>query len=284
MSAETSPTVRRRRLASELRRLRTERGMSMQAVADHMDMTTASLSRIETGRRGIRPRDLRSLLDLYEIVDPEREALLALSREAQQKGWWKQYGNVLSGEYATLIGLEAEAGSVQNYEQSLVPGLLQTEAYTRAITTAFRPGDSTDEIDRLVSVRLKRQERLDDSDFNLSVIVSEAVLCQHIGGAAVRAEQLRHLVDANRRSNVMVQVLPFRAGEHAALTGSFTILRFPGTNNMDIVYLENMTSAVYLEEAPEVHTYESVFDYLKASALSPNDSASMLIEVAERLA
>ncbi|RSN14085.1 hypothetical protein DMB42_05875 [Nonomuraea sp. WAC 01424] len=134
-------------------------------------------------------------------------------------------------------------------------------------------------------MRLKRQERLDDSDFNLSVIVSETVLCQHIGGAAVRAEQLRHLAEANRRRNVMVQVLPFRVGEHAALTGSFTILRFPGNaNNMDIVYLENMTSAVYLEEAPEVHTYESVFDYLKASALSPNDSASMLMEVAERLA
>ncbi|MFD1542569.1 helix-turn-helix domain-containing protein [Nonomuraea guangzhouensis] len=284
MTAETSPTVRRRRLASELRRLRNERGMSMQAVADHMEITTASLSRIETGRRGIRPRDLRFLLDLYEIVDPEREALLALNREAQQKGWWRQYGNVLSGEYATLIGLEAEAGSVQNYEQSLVPGLLQTEAYTRVITAAFRPGDSPDEIDHLVAVRLKRQERINDRDFTLSAIVSEAVLCQHIGSASVRAEQLKHLAEMNQRANVMVQVLPFRAGAHAALTGPFSILRFPGANNMDIVYLENMTSAVYLEEAPEVGTYESVFDYLKASALSPNDSASMLIEVTERLA
>ncbi|MFG1704465.1 helix-turn-helix domain-containing protein [Nonomuraea sp. M3C6] len=284
MPAETSPTVRRRRLAAELRRLRTERDMSMQLVAERMDMTAASLSRIETGRRGIRPRDLRILLDLYDVTETERETLLSLAREAQQKGWWQQYGNVLPSEYATLIGLEAEASTVRNYEQSLVPGLLQTEAYTRAITTAFRPSDSPEEIDRLVAVRLKRQERLDESAFNLSAIISEAVIHQHVGTPAIRADQLRHLANANRRPNVMIQVLPFRAGEHAALTGSFSIVGFPAPSDMDIVYLENMTSAVYLEEPSEVRRYESVFDYLKASALSPNDSASMLIEVSGGLA
>ncbi|MCA2175051.1 helix-turn-helix domain-containing protein [Nonomuraea glycinis] len=284
VSAETSPTVRRRRLASELRRLRTDRDMSMQVVAKRMEMTAASLSRIETGRRGIRPRDLRALLDLYSVAGNEREELLALSREAQQKGWWQQYGSVLSSEYATLIGLEAEASTVENFEQSLVPGLLQTEAYARAITAVFRPGDSPEDIDGLVAVRLKRQERLRDSEFNLSVIVSEAVTCQHVGSPEVRAEQFRHLAQANRQANVMVQVLPFRAGEHAALTGSFSILGFPATTDQDIVYLENMTSAVYLEEPPEVRMYKSVYDYLKAAALSPKDSASMLIKVAEGLA
>ncbi|MEV1240780.1 helix-turn-helix transcriptional regulator [Nonomuraea sp. NPDC049750] len=283
MAVETSPTVRRRRLASELRRLRTERDLAMQTVADRMEMTAASLSRIETGRRGIKPRDLRALLGLYEVPEADQEALLDLAREARQKGWWQQYGNVLSTEYATLIGLEAEASTIRNYEQALVPGLLQTEAYTRAVTTVFRPADSPEEIDRLVSVRLKRQERLDDSAFELSVILGEAVLRQSIGTPAIMAEQLSRLAEASRKPNVMVQVLPFRAGAHPALTGSFSLVGFPASSDMDVVYLENMTSAVYLEEAPGVRSYGSVFDYLRAAALSPNDSATMLMEASEAL-
>ncbi|MBT2229384.1 helix-turn-helix transcriptional regulator [Nonomuraea sp. NEAU-A123] len=283
VTAETSPTVRRRRLASELRRLRTERDLPMQSVADRMEMTAASLSRIETGRRGIKSRDLRALLGLYEVPETDQEALLALAREAQQKGWWQQHANVLTTEYATLIGLEAEASTIRNYEQSLVPGLLQTEAYARSVTTAFRPGDSSEETDRLVSVRLKRQERLDDSAFELSAILGEAVIRQSIGTPAIMAEQLSYLAKASRKPNIMVQVLPFRAGGHPALTGSFSIVGFPAYSDMDVVYLENMTSAVYLEEASEVRSYGTVFDYLRAAALSPNDSATMLIEASEAL-
>ncbi len=255
----------------------------MQIVAEQMEMAAASISRIETGRRGIKPRDLRALLDIYEIVGAERESLLDLAREAQQKGWWQKYANVLPGEYSTLIGLEAEARLVRHYSQSLVPGLLQTGAYAHAVTIAARPGDPPDEIDRLVSIRLKRQERLNDGTFELAAILSEAVIRQSIGTSALMSDQLRQLVEVGERPNVMLQILPFRAGEHGALTGSFSIVGFPVPSDMDVVYLENMISAVYLEEAPEVRAYESVFDYLRAAALSPNDSRTMLIGALEDL-
>lgn len=246
-------------------------------------MATATISRIETGRRSIRLRDLRALLDIYEIDGAERESLLNLAREAQEKGWWQKYANVLPGEYSTFIGLEAEARLIRHYNQSLVPGLLQTEAYARAVTVATRPGESSEEIDRLVSIRLKRQERLDDNSFELAVILSETVIRQSIGPTALMADQLRWLVQASERSNVMLQILPLRAGEHGALTGSFSIVGFPTPSDMDVVYLENMISAVYLEEAQEVRSYEGVFDYLRAAALSPNDSRAMLVEVLEDL-
>lgn len=245
-------------------------------------MTAASLSRLETGRRGIRPRDLRLFLDLYQVGEPEREALLTLAREAQQRGWWQNYGNVLPSEYATLIGLEAEAVTVRNYEQTLVPGLLQTEAYARAIIEAFRPSDSPDEISRLVAVKMERQKRLtDDRPLELSVVLGEGVVRQHVGTTETAAEQLRRLAD--RRPNVMVQVLPYRAGAHPALAGSFNIVGFPAPSDLDVVYLENMASALYLEEAADVRKYGTVFDYLRAAALSPNDSADMLLQAADRL-
>ncbi|WP_449329172.1 helix-turn-helix domain-containing protein [Sphaerisporangium aureirubrum] len=276
-----SPTVRRRRLASELRRLRIQRGMSMQEVADRIEITAASLSRLETGRRGIRPRDLRHFLDLYEVGGPEREALLALARESQQRGWWQNYGNVLTSEYATLIGLEAEALTVRNYEQTLVPGLLQTEEYARAIIEAFRPGDTPEEVSRLVAVKMERQKRLTGGvPLELSVILGEGVTRQFVGTAEVTAEQLRLL--AVRRPNVMVQVLPYGAGAHPALTGSFNIVGFPAPSHIDVVYLENMSSALYLEDAEDVRKYGSVFDYLRAAALGPNDSADLLIKAAEK--
>ncbi|MFG1873848.1 helix-turn-helix domain-containing protein [Sphaerisporangium sp. NPDC049003] len=282
MPPETSPTVRRRRLASELRRLRVERGMSMQEVAERIEITAASLSRLETGRRGIRPRDLRFFLDLYEVGEPEREDLLTLAREAQQRGWWQNYSNLLPSEYATLIGLEAEAATIRNYTQTLVPGLLQTEAYARAIIEAFRPNDSPDEISRLVTVRMERQKRLTgDRPLELSVVLGEGVIRQHVGTPEITAEQLRRLAD--RRPNVMVQVLPYRAGAHPALTGSFSIVGFPASSDLDVVYLENMSSALYLEEADDVRKYGMVSDYLRAAALSPNDSADMLLEAADRL-
>jgi transcriptional regulator with XRE-family HTH domain len=282
MPSDTSPTVRRRRLASELRRLRLERGMSMQEVAEQIEMTAASLSRLETGRRGIRPRDLRLFLDLYQVDEPDREDLLTLAREAQQRGWWQNYGNVLPSEYATLIGLEAEAVTVRNYEQTLVPGLLQTEAYARAIIEAFRPSDSPEEVSRLVAVKMERQKRLTDNrPLELSVILGEGVIRQHVGTTETTTEQLRRLAD--RRANVMVQVLPYHAGAHPALTGSFNIVGFPTPSDLDVVYLENMSSALYLEEADDVRKYGIVFDYLRAAALSPNDSADMLVQAADRL-
>ncbi|MFF5110663.1 helix-turn-helix domain-containing protein [Streptosporangium sp. NPDC000509] len=284
MAADTSPTVRRRRLASELRRLRVERGLSMQEVAERMDLTAASVSRIETGRRGIRPRDLRAFLDMYEVPEVDREPLMALSREARQRGWWQNYGDVLPGEYATLIGLEAEAASVRTYQQTLVPGLLQTEEYAWAVVAATRPGDAEEEIERRVSVRMERQKRLaDDHPLELSVVLGEGVVRQHMGTTEITATQLKYLAEVGRRPNIMIQVLPYRAGAHQAMTGSFNIVGFPAPSDLDVIYLENMSSGLYLEDSADVRRYVAVFDYLRAAALSPADTAVMLMNASNNL-
>ncbi|MEV8637309.1 helix-turn-helix transcriptional regulator [Streptosporangium sp. NPDC051023] len=276
--------MRRRRLASELRRLRTESGLTMQEVADRLGFAAASISRIETGRRGLRPRDLKAFLDLYNVPEEDREALAVLAREAQQRGWWQNYGDVLPSEYATLIGLEAEATSVRTYQQTLVPGLLQTAGYARAVVEASRPNDTPDEVDRRVAVRMERQKRLmDGSPLELSVILGEGVVHQHVGTAQTTAEQFRHLAEANRRPNIMVQVLPYRAGAHPAITGSFNIVGFPAHSDLDVIYLENMASGLYLEDATDVRRYVGVFDYLRAVALSPADSMAMLMDASTNL-
>ncbi|WP_406317912.1 helix-turn-helix domain-containing protein [Streptosporangium sp. NBC_01639] len=285
MAADTSPTVRRRRLASELRRLRIEHGLSMQEVADRMDLTAASVSRIETGRRGIRPRDLRAFLDMYEVPEADREALLALSKEARQRGWWQNYGDVLPGEYATLIGLEAEATSIRTYQQTLVPGLLQTAEYAQTVIAASRPGDAPEEVERRVAVRMERQKRLTEGDcLELSVILGEGVVHQHVGTAQITTDQLQHLTEISRRPNIMVQILPYRAGAHPAMTGSFTLVGFPAPSDMDVIYLENMSSGLYLEDATNIRRYISVFDYLRAAALSPADTTAMLMGALKNLA
>ncbi|MFI6885949.1 helix-turn-helix domain-containing protein [Streptosporangium canum] len=284
MAADTSPTVRRRRLASELRRLRIEHGLSMQEVAERMDLTAASISRMETGRRGIRPRDLRAFLDMYGVVETSREPLLALAKEARQRGWWQNYGDVLPGEYATLIGLEAEAASTRTYQQTLVPGLLQTAEYARSVIAASRPGDTPEDVERRASVRMERQKRLTGQDpLELSVILGEGVVHQHVGTAQITADQFHHLAEANRRPNVMIQILPYRAGAHPAMTGSFTIVGFPAPSNLDVIYLENMSSGLYLEDAADVRRYVTVFDYLRAAALSPADTTAMLMDASKNL-
>ncbi|MEV4249592.1 helix-turn-helix transcriptional regulator [Streptosporangium canum] len=284
MAADTSPTVRRRRLASELRRLRTEHGLSMQEVAERMDLTAASISRMETGRRGIRPRDLRAFLDMYGVAETDREPLLALAKEARQRGWWQNYGDVLPGEYATLIGLEAEAASTRTYQQTLVPGLLQTAEYARSVIAASRPGDTPEDVERRASVRMERQKRLTDQDpLELSVILGEGVVHQHMGTAQITADQFHHLAEANRRPNVMIQILPYRAGAHPAMTGSFTIVGFPAPSDLDVIYLENMSSGLYLEDAADVRRYVTVFDYLRAAALSPADTTAMLMDASKNL-
>lgn len=256
----------------------------MQEVADRLGFAAASISRIETGRRGLRPRDLKAFLDLYNVPEEDREALAVLAREAQQRGWWQNYGDVLPSEYATLIGLEAEATSVRTYQQTLVPGLLQTAGYARAVVEASRPNDTPDEVDRRVAVRMERQKRLmDGSPLELSVILGEGVVHQHVGTAQTTAEQFRHLAEANRRPNIMVQVLPYRAGAHPAITGSFNIVGFPAHSDLDVIYLENMASGLYLEDATDVRRYVGVFDYLRAVALSPADSMAMLMDASTNL-
>lgn len=281
-----SPTVRHRRLTSELRRLRAESGLTRDEVAGQLDWHPTKITRIETGQwTRLNLRDVRDLLDIYGLTDEQhREMLLQLARESRQKGWWHSYGDVLPSEYAHFIGLEAESSSLRTYQQVLVPGLLQTEEYARAAIRAFRPGDTEDEIGRRVAVRLQRQQRVaQERSLHLSGVLGEGVIRQLVGDPAVTADQFRFLADVGRLPNVMIQILPYAAGAHAAMMGSFEILGFPEPIDPDVVYLENMSSALFLEEQADVTRYTQVFDYLRATARSPQETSDMLRSAAEEL-
>lgn len=281
-----SPTVRHKRLTSELRRLRADSGLTRDEVAGRLDWHPTKITRIETGQwTRLNLRDVRDLLDIYGVTDEsQREAFIQLARDARQRGWWHSYGDVLPSEYSHFIGLEAEAASVRTYQQVLVPGLLQAESYTRAVVQAFRPTDTPEGIDRRTAVRHERQRRvIEERSLQFSAILGEGVVHQRVGGPAVMTDQLRFLADAGDLPNVMVQILPYSAGAHGAMIGSFEILGFPEPIDPDVVYLENMASALFLEEPDDIARYVQVFDYLRATALSPQASGDMLRAAAEEL-
>jgi len=276
--------MRRRRLAAELLRLREAAGLTQEEVAGRLEWDPSKLSRIENRQVGIIARDLRKLLDMYGVTDVEqREGYFAMAREGKQRAWWQSYGDVIPSEYGTLIGLETEAVTISSYGQELVPGLLQTADYARAVIRAFRPDDTADEITRRVEVRLARQAVLArDDPPRLWAVISEAVVRRAVGGQAVMAEQLRALASERERSVVTVQVLPFSAGEHPAMAGSFVILDFPDPEPA-AVYLENASSALYLERITDVQRYAGMFRFVQAAALGPKESRDMLIAAAHEL-
>ena len=279
-----SPTMRRRRLAAELRRLREAAGVTQEEVAGRLEWDPSKLSRIENRQVGIIARDLRKLLDMYEVTDEaQRDGYFAMGREGKQRAWWQSYGDVTPGEYGTLIGLEAEAATISNYEQELVPGLLQTEDYAHAVIRAFRRDDSEEEISRRVELRLARQQVLvRDDPPRLWAVISEAVVRRVVGGPAVMAAQLRKLASERDRPVVTVQVLPFEAGEHPAMTGSFVSLDFPAPEP-GTVYVENASSALYLERVTDIERYAETFRFVLAAALGPKESRDMLIVAAQEL-
>jgi transcriptional regulator with XRE-family HTH domain len=281
-----SPTVRHKRLTAELARLRAESGLTRDDVAGRLEWDPSKISRIERGNWSrLSLRDVRDLLDIYGVTDEaQREALVQLARDSRQKGWWQSYGDVLMSGYAHFIGLETAASSVRTYQQALVPGLFQTESYARAVIQGFRPGDSAEEVDQNVAVRLQRQRRVTgERSLQVSAVLGEGVLRQIVGDPGVTASQFRFLVEASRLPNVLIQVLPYTSGAHGALMGSFEILGFPETIDPDVVYVENMTSSLFLEEPDDLSRHARVFDYLRATALSPQATRDMLAAAAEEL-
>jgi transcriptional regulator with XRE-family HTH domain len=282
--AAHSPTMRRRRLAAELRRLREAAGLTQEEVAGQLEWDPSKLSRIENRQVGIIARDLRKLLDMYGITDEaQREGYFAMAREGKQRAWWQSFGDVIPSEYGTLIGLETEAAMISSYGQELIPGLLQTADYARSVIRAFRPDDTADEIARRVEVRMARQEVLAHEDPpRLWAVISEAVVRRAVGGRAVMAAQLRALASERERPVVTVQILPFSAGEHPAMAGSFVILDFPDPEP-SAVYLENASSALYLERITDVQRYAGMFRFVQAAALGPRESRDMLVTAAQEL-
>lgn len=272
------PTMRRRRVAGELRRLRESARLTIEEVADKLECSASKISRIETGHVGVTPRDVRDMLELYGVAGDGREALVQLAREARTRGWWHAYNEVFTGAF---VGLEADASSLRAYQALLVPGLLQTERYARAVIRALRPDATDTEIDRRVRARRERQRLLTDpAPPEYWAVLDEAVLHRRVGGAAVMAEQLSHLAAVAALPHVTIQVVPFATGAHPGMEGPFLILGFPEQADPDVVYVESTTNGVYLEMPPDVRRYAVMFDHLRAAALKPDYSVELITEFA----
>lgn len=276
-----SPTVRRRRLASELRRLREAAELTIDEVGEKLECSASKISRIETGHVGVTPRDVRDMLEVYGIDDNEREALVQLAREARKKGWWHAYNEVFTGSF---VGLESDAASLHTHQALLVPGLLQTEGYTRAVIRAIRPDAGEAEIERRVAGRVNRQKLLTDPNPpEYWAVIDEAVLHRTVGGPVIMRAQLRRMIELAALPHVTLQVVPFSAGGHAGMEAPFLILGFPEQADPDVVYVENTTSGVYLEQPEDVHRYTLMFDHLRAAALKPDDTVVLVERAADRL-
>ncbi|WP_030765215.1 helix-turn-helix domain-containing protein [Streptomyces sp. NRRL F-2664] len=287
------PAVRRRKLGEELRALRDRSGLTSGEAARIVGWHQSKISRIETGRSGVKPEDIRRLLDAYgEYVSPEQRALLeALSASAAGPGpggdgrgrqWWHDYRGLLPQEYRDFISLEAGARSARTVELSVVPGLLQTPEYARAVTRAALGGLPEPKVDALVDVRLTRQAVLRaDPPLELSAVLDEAVLRRQIGGPGVMAEQLRHLVRVARLPQVRLQVLPFSVGGHLGLTGPFVIFSFTNIADLDVVVLDHLTSSLYLERKEDLEAYGAAFRTIQAHALPPQDSSELISSLAD---
>jgi len=274
-----SPTIRRRRLGLELRRHREAAGVTIDYVAERLECSSSKISRIETGHTGATPRDVRDMLNLYGVRGAECDELVQIARDARMKGWWHPYSQVLTGAY---VGLEAAAEEIREYTQQVVPGLLQTEEYARAMIRAARPDIGVEEVDRRVSVRMGRQSLLEaDDPVNLWVVLDEAVVSRPVGGDAVMRRQLEHLVEAADLPSVTLQLLPFEAGAHAGMDGTFAILNFPEPADADVVFAENATGGLFLEKTEELRKYRFIFDHIRAAALGPEESVSLIARLAK---
>jgi transcriptional regulator with XRE-family HTH domain len=273
-----SPTVRRRELGALLRKLRTESGLTVEQAAERLLFSMSKLSRIETGHGAATSRDIRDLCDLYDVTDgSERDHLMALAREGKQAGWWQSYD---LDYFATYVGLEAEAVGIDYYQTAIVPGLLQTPDYARAMHEAGVPAFSPERIDELVEVRLVRQRRLvQEPPVRLDVVLDEAVLHRVVGGPAVMSAQLDRLIVSSHQPNVTVQVIPYGVGAHPAMDSTFNILELasPVTS---VVYVEGLVGWIYVERPPDIQRYQQVFEHLREIALSPKETIQLMMGVA----
>ena len=279
------PTVRRRRLGSELRKLREDHSIKLEEVAERLGVAASTLSRIETGKAPTKSVYLAAMLEMYGVTDPgQRQVLVDMAREGHRKGWWSVYDDVLPTGFGIYVGLEAEAAGVRSFEGEVINGLFQTPDYARAILREVQVKDTEEQIERLVDLRIKRQDSLErDTPLDVWLILDESVVRRTIGGPEVMRGQLARLIEASRKPNVTLQVLPFASGSHAGLRGSFSILEFPERADPDVAYVESVAGIIYLEKEREVKHCAEAFDRLRAAALSPGQSTDLIVEAAREL-
>jgi transcriptional regulator with XRE-family HTH domain len=272
------PTVRRRRLGTELRRLREAHALKLEEAAERLGLAPSTLSRIETGKAPTRSAYLTTMLEMYGVTDPgQRQVLADMAREGHRKGWWAAYEDVLPTGFGIYVGLEAEAAALRAYEDQVVHGLLQTEDYARLVMQAVRLRLAPGEIERLVELRRQRQMVLTGPHpLELWLILNEAVIRRPVGGPEVMRGQLERLLEASSWPNVTLQVLPLSCGAHPALGGPFCILQFPERGDPDVVYTEGVAGHAYLEKEADVRACAEAFDLLRAAALSPGETAAAI--------
>ena len=281
----SGPTVLRILLGSQLRKLREARGISRDDAGYRIRASGSKISRLELGRVSFKERDVTDLLDLYGVTDSgERTQLVSLAREANSPAWWQKYSDVVPDWFQIYVGLEEAAELIRVYEVQFVPGLLQTEEYARAVVKQGQPAAAADEVDRRVALRTRRQQLLTQDDPpRLWAMVDEGALRRPMGGKAVMQGQIERLMAATREPNITLQVLPFTFGGHAAEGGAFTVMRFPEPDMSDIVYIEQLTGALYLDKREEVERYSEVMERLSVKGTSPDRTQDILAAILKEL-
>jgi transcriptional regulator with XRE-family HTH domain len=271
-------------LGQELRRLRELKGMTAEEVAERLLVSQSKISRLENGRRSISQRDVRDLCGVYEVEDHRIvDSLMQMAKDSRQQGWWHSFGDI---PYSVYIGLETDAASLRVYDPQVVPGLLQTRAYAETLITGALPETTPTDIDKRVQVRVRRQERIaaPDNPLRLWTVLDESALRRVVGSRAVMREQLEHLVEQSQLPHVTVQVIPFDMGAHPGLNGQYAILEFPDAADSSVVYIEGVTSDLYLEKANDVQKYSVMYEHLRAQALNVEQSRQFIAKIAQEYA
>ena len=282
-----SPTVRRRRLRIELRRLRQEAGLTGEHVAGELGWSAAKISRLENGTGYVQPVDVAALCDLYGASNDLKDLLKRFAAESKKRDWWQSssYRSAIPSWFGVYVGLEGTSSYLRTYEAEYVPGLFQTADYIREVYRTSRDSRSPEEIDQQVAVRLARQQILTRTEEppELWAIIGESVLRRRIGSSELMKAQLEHIAETSRLPNVTVQVLPFSVGVHPGMNGPFVILSFPEDSDTDVVYLENMVGSLYVEDSTDVRRYAAAFDHLRANAADPGTSTKMILSASKEM-
>ncbi|MFE4689364.1 helix-turn-helix domain-containing protein [Streptomyces sp. NPDC056749] len=281
MPTNVNPTVRRRRLGQELRRLREIKGMTAEEVAERLLVSQSKISRLENGRRSISQRDVRDLCGVYEVEDHRVvDSLMQMAKDSRQQGWWHAFGDI---PYSVYIGLETDAESLRVYEPQIVPGLLQTRSYAEALINGALPEAPPSDIEKRVNVRARRQDRVNapEHPLRLWAVIDESALRRLVGGKQVMLEQLEHLVEQSKLPHVTVQVLPFEMGAHPGINGQYAVLEFPDAADSSVVYIEGVTSDLYLEKANDVQRYSVMYEHLRAQALNVDQTRQFIGNIAK---
>jgi hypothetical protein len=284
VASNVNPTVRRRRLGQELRRLRELKGMTAEEVAERLLVSQSKISRLENGRRSISQRDVRDLCGVYEVEDHRIvDSLMQMAKDSRQQGWWHSFGDI---PYSVYIGLETDAASLRVYDPQVVPGLLQTKQYAEALIAGALPETAPTEIEKRVQVRMRRQERIstEENPLRLWTVMDEAALRRVVGNKSLMRDQLEQLVEQSQLPHVTVQVIPFEMGAHPGLNGQYAILEFPDAADSSVVYIEGVTSDLYLEKANDVQKYSVMYEHLRAQALNVEQSRQFIADIAKEYA